>query len=123
MALRRSGQLLLGVVRIYSKKTKYLLEDGNEALLRIKVSFKPGQVNLPDGQTVASYNAITMGESLTEFDMLLLPQPVLDLKFVFFLLSATAFCFVSQRTLCFGFYASERVGLHLYRMEITHSMI
>jgi cohesin complex subunit SCC1 len=81
MALRRSGQLLLGVVRIYSKKTKYLLEDCNEALLRIKISFKPGQVNLPDGQLVASYNAITIGESLTEFDMLL-PEPVLDLKCV-----------------------------------------
>jgi len=41
MALRLSGQLLLGVVRIYSRKAKYLLDDCNEALLKIKmVNFK-----------------------------------------------------------------------------------
>lgn len=37
MALRVSGQLLLGVVRIYSRKAKYLLDDCNEALMRIKM--------------------------------------------------------------------------------------
>ncbi|CAH7674487.1 Rec8 like protein-domain-containing protein [Phakopsora pachyrhizi] len=31
LALRLSGQLLLGIARIYSKQTKYLLEDCNEA--------------------------------------------------------------------------------------------
>ena len=38
MALRLSGQLLLGVVRIYSRKAKYLLDDCNEALLKIKMA-------------------------------------------------------------------------------------
>jgi hypothetical protein len=37
MALRLSGQLLLGVVRIYSRKAKYLLDDCNDALLKIKM--------------------------------------------------------------------------------------
>ena len=37
MALRLSGQLLLGVVRIYSRKAKYLLDDCNEALLKIRM--------------------------------------------------------------------------------------
>lgn len=37
IALRVSGQLLLGVVRIYSRKTRYLLEDCNEALVKIKL--------------------------------------------------------------------------------------
>lgn len=37
MALRLSGQLLLGVVRIYSRKARYLLDDCNEALLKIKM--------------------------------------------------------------------------------------
>ena len=37
MALRLSGQLLLGVVRIYGRKAKYLLDDCNEALLKIKM--------------------------------------------------------------------------------------
>lgn len=37
MALRLSGQLLLGVVRIYSRKARYLLDDCNDALLKIKM--------------------------------------------------------------------------------------
>jgi len=41
MALRLSGQLLLGVVRIYSRKAKYLLDDCNEALLKIKMVCSP----------------------------------------------------------------------------------
>lgn len=41
MALRLSGQLLLGVVRIYSRKARYLLEDCNEALMKIKMVGQP----------------------------------------------------------------------------------
>lgn len=37
LALRLSGQLLLGVVRIYSRKARYLLDDCNEALHKIKM--------------------------------------------------------------------------------------
>ena len=37
MALRLSGQHLLGVVRIYSRKARYLLDDCNEALMKIKL--------------------------------------------------------------------------------------
>jgi cohesin complex subunit SCC1 len=37
MALRLSSQLMLGVVRIYGRKAKYLLDDCNEALNRIKI--------------------------------------------------------------------------------------
>lgn len=44
MGLRTSGHLLLGVVRIYSRKTKYLLADCNDALLKIKMAFRPGDV-------------------------------------------------------------------------------
>ena len=36
LALRLSGQLLLGVVRIYSRKINYLYSDCNEALVKIK---------------------------------------------------------------------------------------
>ena len=43
MALRLSGQLLLGVVRIYSRKAKYLLDDCNEAILKIKMVCMPLQ--------------------------------------------------------------------------------
>lgn len=41
LALRTSGHLLLGVVRIYNKKTKYLLDDCNDAYVKIKLAFKP----------------------------------------------------------------------------------
>ncbi|KAI9490288.1 Rec8 like protein-domain-containing protein [Zychaea mexicana] len=81
LTLRMSGQLLLGVVRIYSRKTRYLLEDCNEALVKIKLSFKKGNVNMPDIQhTVASIKSITLPERLTEFDILLPDEPLLDLE-------------------------------------------
>ncbi len=40
MALRLSGQLLLGVVRIYSQKARYLLSDCNETFFKIKMVCK-----------------------------------------------------------------------------------
>jgi cohesin complex subunit SCC1 len=40
MALRLSGQLLLGVARIYSRKAKYLQDDCSEALVKIKLAFR-----------------------------------------------------------------------------------
>jgi cohesin complex subunit SCC1 len=84
MALRLSGQLLLGVVRIYSRKAKYLLDDCNEALLRIKMvclslhlrslvlarvdaffsspaqAFRPGIVDMTEEQLAVNKNAITL---------------------------------------------------------------
>ncbi|KAG5289364.1 double-strand-break repair protein rad21 [Histoplasma ohiense] len=69
MALRLSGQLLLGVVRIYSRKTRYLLDDCNEALMKIKMAFRltnnndlPTSVTLPAG-------GITLPDVLTESDL------------------------------------------------------
>jgi N terminus of Rad21 / Rec8 like protein len=40
LALRISGHLLLGVVRIYSRQVKYCLTDCHEAMVRIKVAFR-----------------------------------------------------------------------------------
>ena len=37
LALRLSGQLMLGVVRIYGKKAKYLQDDCHETLLKIRM--------------------------------------------------------------------------------------
>jgi len=48
LALRVSGHLLLGVVRIYSRKVKYLMNDCTEALVKIKLAFRPGVVDLPE---------------------------------------------------------------------------
>lgn len=87
MALRLSGQLLLGVVKIYSRKARYLLEDCNDALLKIKMAFRPGNVDLSSA-TVRSAQAqaatLLMPDTLTELD-LLMPDPNfnLDLDFDF----------------------------------------
>ena len=52
LALRLSGQLMLGVVRIYGKKAKYLQDDCHEALLKIRMTFKnTGSHDLPANAT------------------------------------------------------------------------
>ncbi|KAF1809347.1 hypothetical protein P152DRAFT_403379 [Eremomyces bilateralis CBS 781.70] len=81
MALRLSGQLLLGVVRIYSRKTNYLFDDCNEAITKIKMAFKPGNVDLPVDQSHAVNPAtLTLPDVITELD-LLAPMPDPDLLF------------------------------------------
>ncbi|KAJ2674222.1 sister chromatid cohesion protein 1 [Coemansia sp. RSA 1085] len=71
LALRLSGQLLLGVARIYARKARYLLEDCSEALVRIKMAFRPGAADITSDAVVATHNSITLPEALTEFDILL----------------------------------------------------
>lgn len=65
LALRVSGHLLLGVVRIYSRKVKYLMSDCNEALVKIKMAFKPtigaGETTLAAVQT-GVINVANFGE-------------------------------------------------------------
>ncbi|TEA32855.1 hypothetical protein DBR06_SOUSAS4210180, partial [Sousa chinensis] len=68
IALRTSGHLLLGVVRIYNRKAKYLLADCSEALLKMKMTFRPGLVDLPKEDLEAAYNAITLPEEFHDFD-------------------------------------------------------
>jgi len=47
MALRVSGHLLLGVVRIFSRKVTYLMADCSDAMLKLKDAFKgPGATSL-----------------------------------------------------------------------------
>ena len=77
LALRMSGHLLLGVVRIYSRKVKYLLDDCSNALGKIKLAFRPGVVDLPKDQMTAKSGAITL--ALAEGLMALqLPKLSLD---------------------------------------------
>jgi len=68
LALRTSGHLLLGVVRIYSRKAKYLLADCNEAFVKIKMAFRPGVVDLAEENREAAVNAITLPETFHDFD-------------------------------------------------------
>ncbi|XP_073436888.1 double-strand-break repair protein rad21-like protein 1 isoform X2 [Dendrobates tinctorius] len=78
IALRTSGHLLLGVVRIYHRKAKYLLADCNEAFLNMKITFRPGALDLTENNQEASYNAITLPEEFPDFDMQLPDLNVID---------------------------------------------
>lgn len=80
LALRLSGQLLLGVVRIYNKKTIYLMEDCNEALLKLKMAFRAGNVDMDKSTVaVAKTHTLTLQNKITDLDLLLLPEPTFDL--------------------------------------------
>lgn len=80
MALRLSGQLLLGVVRIYSRKARYLLDDCNEALMKIKLAFRlSGNNDLPAGlhvtrDTLMMPDAVAEGDDLENLAMPPMPD-------------------------------------------------
>lgn len=92
--LRVLGQLLLGVVRIYLRKTKYLLDDVTDILMKLKTLFKyltglrlgsdGTVVNAPARATVVTnVRAVTMADKVTRFDLFYQPQLDLDLPQVF----------------------------------------
>ncbi|XP_064597082.1 double-strand-break repair protein rad21 homolog isoform X2 [Liolophura sinensis] len=80
LALRTSGHLLLGVVRIYSRKAKYLLADCNEAFVKIKMAFRPGVVDLPEENREAAVTAITLQENFHDFDTTLADLNDIDVQ-------------------------------------------
>ncbi|NXD30123.1 RD21L protein, partial [Spelaeornis formosus] len=75
IALRTSGHLLVGVVRIYNRKAKYLLADCSEALTKMKTAFRPGLLDLPEDNFEAAYPSITLPEEFHDFD-----TPLPDVK-------------------------------------------
>ncbi|GJN68407.1 MCD1/ SCC1/Rad21 protein [Purpureocillium lilacinum] len=76
MALRLSGQLLLGVVRIYQRKTRYLLDDCNEAMMKIKMAFRSsGNNDLAANLQVSNREALLLPDKITPYDNLELPPP------------------------------------------------
>lgn len=76
LALRTSGHLLLGVVRIYNRKAKYLLADCNDAFIKIKLAFRAGQstIDLPE-KAIES----TTKSSSTKNNQIFLPSDDFDL--------------------------------------------
>ncbi|EMC95897.1 hypothetical protein BAUCODRAFT_123186 [Baudoinia panamericana UAMH 10762] len=76
-SLRLSAQLLLGVARIYSRKAKYLMDDCAEALLKIKMAFRPGNVDLPSNEShKANAAALILPDTITDLDLFApLPDP------------------------------------------------
>lgn len=61
LALRTSGHLLLGVVRIHDGKAKDLMTDCSNALCQIKRAFTPG-MDISTVKTTASHTSITLGD-------------------------------------------------------------
>ena len=68
LALRLSGQLMLGVVRIYNRKVSYLFQDCSEALVKIKGAFARERADLPEGGAVAVHNVITLPENYDDLE-------------------------------------------------------
>ncbi|KHJ30390.1 putative double-strand-break repair protein rad21 [Erysiphe necator] len=74
LALRLTGQLLLGVARIYRRKAIYLLDDCNEALIKIKMAFRTsGNNDMTEGLHIPSRDALMLPDVLTEGDDLEIP--------------------------------------------------
>ncbi len=76
MALRLSGHLLLGVVRIYHRKADYLYTDCNEALVRFRKVIVVHWPLLPR----AYFSRPSATENLSCMTMLLTSTPSLYLK-------------------------------------------
>ena len=75
LALRLSGQLMLGVVRVYSRKVNYLFQDCSEALVKIKQVFvKDRDVDLPEGAETAPTNTITLPENYDDLELFFEPD-------------------------------------------------
>ncbi|PKI82477.1 sister chromatid cohesion protein 1 [Malassezia vespertilionis] len=76
VALRLCGQLLVGIVRLYARKSKYLEDDCNDVLARIQMAFSNGGalVDMAHEQLTLSRAAITLPDVYTAVD-LLMPEP------------------------------------------------
>lgn len=77
LALRVSGQLMLGIVRIYAKKLSYLVGDATEALYRMQLAYPSaesggGALDLAEGGVggVGGGNALVNVDDLRHFGQL-----------------------------------------------------
>lgn len=79
ITLRYSAQLLYGVSKIYNRKTKYLLEDSNETLTKLKHSLyasgtipeNANSINVDPHRTIVSdLKSLMLEDQVTKFDLL-----------------------------------------------------
>ena len=73
LALRLSGQLLLGVVRIYSRKVNYLALDSQDTLLKIKNTYRVAgaegnAVDMPTVDDDGQFLTVTLPENYGQLD-------------------------------------------------------
>lgn len=64
IALRLSGHLLFGLVKIYSLKVKNLSQDCNRMVDDIRTAFTSVQVNLPVDADRAPFESVTLPSTL-----------------------------------------------------------
>jgi len=69
IALRLSGHLLLGLVRIYSWKVNYLFQDCNRMVTTVRTAFSAVQVDLPVDADRAPFESITLPPTLNLDDL------------------------------------------------------
>ncbi|KAM5350418.1 hypothetical protein ACJ41O_006923 [Fusarium nematophilum] len=75
MALRLSSQLLLGVARIYQRKTRYLLDDCDKTWIMMK-AFRPSvDHDIPVSLQLPGREALTLPNEVTPYDGFELPPP------------------------------------------------
>jgi len=80
LALRLSGQLLLGLVNIYSRKTRYLADDCTSAFSNIQVVFRTqAAVDMPEDAKVNDA-AITMTANFDDLDFEIEDYSIEDLR-------------------------------------------
>ncbi|KAH7115545.1 double-strand-break repair protein rad21 [Dactylonectria macrodidyma] len=76
MALRLSSQLLLGAVRIYQRKTRYLVEDCDDTWIMMKMAFRPSiDHDIPISLELPDREALTLPYEVPPYDDFELPPP------------------------------------------------
>nr|GEX48568.1 hypothetical protein [Tanacetum cinerariifolium] len=65
IALRMSGHLLLGVVRVYSKKVEYLQHDYDVLRIDMNKAFEYANINLPQDENQAEFESITLPDTFS----------------------------------------------------------
>jgi cohesin complex subunit SCC1 len=61
MALRVSGHLLLGIVRIYSRQVQFLLDDCHQAMIKVKMAYSSGSNSNENGGPMIDITLTTRG--------------------------------------------------------------
>jgi cohesin complex subunit SCC1 len=70
IALRTSGQLMLGVVKVYDRKVNYLFHDCSEAMAKAKQVFRrEREVDLDPESAIAEERTITLPENYDDLEM------------------------------------------------------
>lgn len=69
IALRLSGHLLLGLVRIYSWKVNYLFQDCNRMITTIRTTFVAVEIDLPVEVEPAPFDSIRLPLTLNLDDL------------------------------------------------------